>query len=400
MIDRYVVLPGRHERVVLALFTAHTYALDGAHATPYVLVISPEKRSGKSRLLGVLELMVARPWNVIGASEAAMFRKIAKHRPTLELDEIDAIFGSNSERTEPLRAILNAGNRPGATVARCVGEKQEVEDFPIFCAKVLAGIDSGHRIPDTIRDRAIAIHMQRKTGAEVVQRFRHRDADAEAAPIRDALDRWAGGACDVLLAADPLLPGELDDRAAEAWEPLLAIADLAGGEWPARARGAAVALSGEEDREEVAIGTLLLRAINKAYEDVDRLSTVDLLVSINADEELPFGGWREGKGLDPRGLARLLRPYRVKSRSIRLGEEVAKGYLRSQFDEVWDRWLPSPAGTVTSDTSVTEERPEETAPPFSEADVTDVTDVTAPSGGSRTATRLPAHRQDDWEWEK
>lgn len=384
MIERYVVLPGQHERTALALFVAHSHALGGAHATPYILVISPEKRSGKSRLLQVLELMVARPWNVVGTSEAAMFRKIAKDSPTLLLDEIDAIFGAHAERTEPLRAILNAGNRPGATVARCVGENRDVEDFPIYCAKVLAGIDSGHRIPDTIRDRAVAIHMKRKTGAETVARFRYRDAEAETAPIREELAKWGGATCEPLLDADPDLPDQLDDRAAEAWEPLFAIADRAGGGWPAKARAAAVVLSGEGDRDEVGTGTLLLRGIRNAFGNHDRLSTVDLLAGINSDDELPFGGWREEKGLDSRGLARYLRPYGVKSRSIRFSDGgVAKGYLKQQFEEAWERWL-TPDRTVTSDTSVTPTPDQATGEPLYKADVTDVTHVTPLAGRNQT----------------
>ena len=388
-LDRYVVLPGKHERHAVALWVAHAWALDGAHATAYILIVSPEKRSGKTRAMEVLELLVARPWRVTGASEAAMFRKIAKNRPTLLLDEIDAIFGSHSERTEPLRAILNAGNRPGATVARCVGENKDVEDFPIYCAKALAGIDNDHRIPDTIRDRAVTIRMQRKTGAEPVERLRHRTADAEAKPLRMEFEAWAAGAAvDLLLEADPDLPVELDDRAAEAWEPLLAIADLAAGEWPSRARAAAIALSGEEDRDEVTTGTMLLRAIRDAFGDSDRMATVDLLGTINADDELPFGGWREGKGLDGRRLAKLLKPYGVKPRPIRIDGEVAKGYLREQLEEVWQRWLPSsPDMTVTSVTSVTGDAgvTENSALASQCNAVTDVTDKSG-SNGAISAT--------------
>src|SRR5205823_4148061 len=120
----------------------HTYAIDAAYATPYVLILSPEKRSGKTRLIEVLAELVREPWSVVGASEAALFRRLAERRPTLLLDEIDAVFGSATERTEPVRAILNAGNRRGATVARCVGQGrvQQVEDFAVYSAKVLAGI--------------------------------------------------------------------------------------------------------------------------------------------------------------------------------------------------------------------------------------------------------------------
>ncbi len=205
VVRRYVVLPGDEERDALALFVAHTYAIDGAHATPYLLIKSPEKRSGKTRLQEVLELLVCRPWRVTAASEAAMYRKIAGDRPTLLLDEIDAIFGTFSERTEPIRALLNAGNRPGATVARCVGQRgDEVRDFNVYCAKALAGIDNGQRIPDTIRDRSITIAMRRKTVAERVRPFRFRSAKAETDTLRDQLEGWGERAVEALVGATPI----------------------------------------------------------------------------------------------------------------------------------------------------------------------------------------------------
>lgn len=340
---RFVVLPGEPEWTAFSLFVLHTYALEGAHATPYLLILSPEKRSGKTRVQEVLELLVAHPWRVTGASEAAIFRKIAQDRPTLLLDEIDAIFGTHSERTEPLRAILNAGNRPGATVARCVGEKgDQVRDFDVFCAKALAGIDKGERIPDTIRDRALTISMRRKTGAEPVERFRHRVADGEAEPLRAELAAWSDAVAERLLAAEPATPHELDDRAAEAWEPLFAIADLAGSDWPKRARAAAIALSAGGEQDDASLGALLLEAIRVAFAASDRMTSADLLAALNADEELPFGGWRDGKGLDSRKLAKLLRPYKVKPRTIRVGDDPNhRGYLREQFVDAWERWTPT-----------------------------------------------------------
>ncbi len=289
-LDRYVILPGDRQRHAEALWVRISWAVDGAHATPYLLTLSPEKRGGKTHNKETVELLVRAPWRVTGASEAAMFRKIEQSRPTLLLDEIDAIFSSHSDRTEPLRAVLNSGNRPGASVARVVGESHEVRDFSVFCPKMLSGIDKGSLIPDTIRDRSVTITMVRRTAAEPVERFRHRDADARAQPIREGFEGWALGAVDLLLAADPDLPHELDDRAAEAWEPLLAIADMAGGEWPRLAREAAIALSGQEDRDEVTIGTLLLEAIRGVIGDADRITTTSLLATINGDEELPFGG--------------------------------------------------------------------------------------------------------------
>ncbi len=245
-VRRYVVLPDEHHAAAMALWVAHTWAIDAAHATPYLLVLSAERRSGKSRLLEVVALLVRKPWSVVAASEAAMFRKIAAERPTLLLDELDAIFGSDAERTEWLRAVLNAGNRPGVAVARCVGPGHEVRDFEVFCPKLLAGIDTG-RLPDTIRDRAVELRLQRKTDDEPVARFRQRYAEIESLDLRNRLEEWAAEHEDALRAAEPNLPNALNDRAADAWEALLAIADLAGGQWPALARDAAVALIPSEE---------------------------------------------------------------------------------------------------------------------------------------------------------
>lgn len=183
-VARFSVLPGAAEAAAIDLFVFHTWAIGGAHATPYLVVVSPERRTGKTRLMEVLRLLTRCPWHTTSTTEAALFRKIDQDSPTLLLDEIDAVFGSNSERTEPLRAILNAGNRRGATATRVVPPKMEVRDFTVFCPKVLAGIDTG-RLPDTIKDRAIVVRMKRRHDGEMVERFRERNASADAAAITE-----------------------------------------------------------------------------------------------------------------------------------------------------------------------------------------------------------------------
>jgi len=343
LVERFVVLPGAAEATAIVLWVAHTWAIEGAHATPYLLVISAEKRSGKSRLLEVLSLPVARPWPLLGISEAALFRKIAKEQPTLLLDEIDAIFGSAVERTEPLRAVLNAGNRRGASVARCAGKDMtEVHDFPVFCPKLLAGIDTGTRLPDTIRDRSIAIRMMRRKQSEPVEKFRPRLVEPEAAKLKAEFEAWATDrALETLREAEPELPDELDDRQAEAWEPLLAIADLAGGEWPQRARAAARQLQSEKSEDGESLGVLVLRAIREVFEEKATIATQELLEGLNAREELPVGAWRGGAGLNAQGLRRLLRPYTIpRPENIRFGATVLRGYRREWFEEAWERYAP------------------------------------------------------------
>jgi hypothetical protein len=381
LIEKYVVLPSEEARTAIELFVLHSWAIEAAHSTPYMAIVSAEKQSGKTRLLEVVALVVREPWHTASTTEAALFRKIEVSEPTLLLDEIDAIFGSNTERTEPLRACLNAGNRRGASVARCVGKgtKMEVRDFSVFCPKVLAGIDTG-RLPETIQDRAVMLHMKRRREGEHVERMRYRFAVEEAAPLRADLEAWAAGALEELRDAIPELPDELGDRQADAWEPLLAIADLAGGDWGDRARSAAIELSATADGDEIGRGTQLLVGIRGALGGREVITTAELLEAINADDELPFGAWREGKGLDARTLARLLKPYGVKPRVLRVGDETPRGYRRQELRDVFERYLPihPPEAQQAKHTQHEERGP--TGNPDENGSVADVAQVALPAG--------------------
>jgi Protein of unknown function (DUF3631) len=210
----------------LALWTAHTHALDAADATPYLAITSPEKRSGKTRLLEVLELLTREPLPTANISDAALFRVVAAKRPTLLFDEVDVVF--KVREREELRGLLNAGYRRGAVAHRMGGaNNRTLETFPVFCPKALAGI--GNCLPDTLIDRSIPIRLQRRTRQERVERFRRRLIAPEGESFRDGLADWLEPQLDYLAELHPDLPDELDDRAQDCWEPLLALAELAGG---------------------------------------------------------------------------------------------------------------------------------------------------------------------------
>jgi Protein of unknown function (DUF3631) len=121
------------------------------------------------------------------------------------LDECDAILDRSNGSTEPLRALLNAGNRRGTSVPRCVGPTQKLFDFAIFCPKVLAGIGE---IPGTVKDRSIVVRMSRKRPDETVLRFRRREALKIAEPIEQAFASWAQDAVGDLELARPVVPGD------------------------------------------------------------------------------------------------------------------------------------------------------------------------------------------------
>jgi hypothetical protein len=245
-----------------ALWVLHTHALDAAEQSPYLAVTSAEKRSGKSRLLDVLELIVARPWRVVTPSEAVIFRKLDAQRSTLLLDECDAIFHDKSNgATEGLRALLNAGNRPGTRVPRCVGPSQTLTDFSVFSAKALAGIRD---LPDTVTDRSITIRLKRRSPVELVERFRRREVAPEGEMLRDRIADWLEPQLEELAAARPQLPDELDDRQQDCWEPLFALAEFIGDACLVRARTAALAL--DAIRDDNSAGVRLLDDIAAIFE--------------------------------------------------------------------------------------------------------------------------------------
>jgi hypothetical protein len=339
-VRRYVVLRPEQADTV-ALWIVHSHAADAAETTPYLAITSPEKRSGKSRLLEVLGRLVARPLATANISDAALFRAIAAERPTLLFDEVDAIFGKGATDREDLRGLLNAGWRRGQFVHRIGGaQKTTLEAFEVFSPKALAGI--GAPLPDTVADRSITISLKRKAPGETVERFRRREVDEAAEPLQRGIEAWAEANLDALAEARPEIPDVLDDRAADGWEPLLAIADRAGGKWPERARQAALTLSAGADREDDSLGVRLLADCRRVFGERDRLATAELLDGLAADDEAPWADWHGRGRITARGLARLLKPYGISSRTIRLDAgETPKGYLREQFEDAWSRYLPS-----------------------------------------------------------
>ena len=263
-VRRFVVL-SENQADALALWIAHTHAFEAADATPYLTVTSAEKRSGKTRLLEVAELLVREPLPTANISDAALFRAIEAKTPTLLLDEVDAIFGNKAREREELRGLLNAGYRRGALAQRMGGSRMsELQTFRVFCPKAFAGI--GDCLPDTITDRAIALRLERKTREERVERFRRREVVPAAEELRDRLADWLEPQLEELRNGWPSLPEELDDRAHDVWEPLFAIADLAGEAWPERARRVAVALSGKGAREDESLTARLLRDVHSVFD--------------------------------------------------------------------------------------------------------------------------------------
>ena len=376
-LGRYIAFPSEHDRVATALWVAHAHDVDAFESTPRLALLSPEPGSGKTRALEVIDTMVPSPMHVLSASTAAIFRTIDQERPTLLLDEVDAVFGKrgNADDNEDLRALLNAGHRNGATIPRCVGPTHEVKRFPVYAAVALAGLGD---LPDTLMTRSVVIRMRRRAPHEHVQPFRARIDVPPGLALRARLASWALEVAD-LLREYPEMPDGIDDRPADVWEPLLAVADAAGGAWPARGRAACLALAGASMSREASLGIRLLTDLHAIFDGHDKLSTADILDRLHKLEESPWAELR-GRPLDARGLAWRLGQYGISSRDVRIGESVVKGYTTEDLWDAWQRYVPShPGESATSATSATDQPPD---PPNGRR-VADVADVALPLGDER-----------------
>ncbi len=378
-LSRFVAYPSQHALVAHVLWIIHAWLMDAWESTPRIAFLSPEPGSGKSRALEVTEPLVPRPVHAVNTTPAYLFRKVSDEAgpPTILFDEIDTVFGPKAKDNEDIRGMLNAGHRKGAIAGRCVmrGKVVETEELPAYCAVALAGLDD---LPDTIMTRAVVVRMRRRAPGEHVEPWRLRVNGPEAGQLRDRIADWAGALTEQL-AGDfwPELPEQVTDRDADVWEALIAVADLAGGDWPERARGAAVALVAASKGRAPSLGVLLLRDIRTVFghDAAHELTTEQLLAGLNRMEEAPWSTIRRGESLDGRGLSQRLGKYGIGSK-LHAGERGLRGYTRAQFVDAWSRYLPDAPATSA---------PPATEPVEVGAHVADVADT---SGSARDAQPL------------
>ncbi|MFE4420869.1 DUF3631 domain-containing protein [Streptomyces sp. NPDC056817] len=347
---RFNVFPHEAAYIAVALWDAHAHLLDCFDSTPRIAFLSPEPGSGKSRALEVVETLVPQPMTAVNASAAALFRSVSNPngRPTILFDEIDTIFGPKAGDNEELRGFLNAGHRRTGVTYRCIGDggNQTVQAFPSYCAVAVAGLGA---LPDTIMTRSVVIRMRRRARNERVEAFRARLHEAEGHKLRDRLAQWTEQARTSVMGAWPEMPDGVTDRPADVWEPLLAIADAAGGAWPTRAREACVTLVTESKaNDKGSLGVRLLTDLrDHVMAGIDRLPTVAILDRLNALDDAPWADLH-GKPLDNRRLSKMLAEYMtadnepIASRNIKAAGSVLKGYYSADLWDAWARYCPPP----------------------------------------------------------
>jgi len=337
--NRYAVTP-KHTDVVLALWSLHTWVFDSFDITPYLVVTSPTRRCGKSLVLTMLQWLCCRAKKNDSMSKAAIYRSVEAERPTLVLDETSWVVDLKDER----QGILCGGFERNGFVEVCEGEGANitVRRYSTYCPKAFGIIG---KLTATLMDRSIEIAMQRKTKVDRVERLGRRD-NARYAELRRQCLRFANDNREAVAAVKPKAPSGLNDRALDIWEPLLAIAEHIGGEWPKLACDAAVALSGEESAAEE-ISVELLRDIENEFNHTGSvaLTTKTLLAGLCADEERPWATYNKGKPISDRQVGNLLKRFKILSNTVhpnQTGVNQAKGYHRADFEGAFERYLTRP----------------------------------------------------------
>jgi putative DNA primase/helicase len=340
-VKRFIVCQDETAHAV-ALWVAMTWLIDVVQVAPLAIITAPEKRCGKSMLLFLISRLAYRPLAASNITPSALFRSIDAWSPTLLVDEADAFMKDNEE----LRGILNCGHtRDSAYIIRTVGDTFTPTRFNVWGAKALAGI--GH-LADTLMDRAITLELRRKLPHEEVERLRYAEPNLFET-LAAKLARFSNDYREEIRKARPELPHNLHDRAQDNWEPLLAIAGVAGGAWPELSVKAALKLSGN-DSPSMTVGTELLSDIQEIFNEkqVDRISTTDLIKALCADDEKSWATYNRGKSISPRQVSSRMKDYGITSQTIRIGSTTVKGYTLDRFNEAFSRYLsPPPVTSVT-----------------------------------------------------
>ena len=359
-LKRFVAYPSEAACSAHTLWCVHTHLMDAWESTPRINFWSKEPSSGKTRCLEVTEPLVLNPIETVNVSPAYIFRKVGESNEsdtfvTILFDEVDTVFGPKARDTnEELRGLINAGHRRGGFAGRCtmVGNRAVPEEIPAYAAVALAGLGD---LPDTVLLRSVSIGLRRRLPDEKVEPYRRRTHRKEGEALRARIERWADHIRETVTAVWPEMPEGIEDRNADVWEALLAIADAAGGEWPTRARDAAKEMVGAASDDPKSLGIQLLkdlRATYNEYKDTEYLSTDVILNRLCEMEESPWGDLR-GKAITSRVLARMLKPYGVRPKVHRHGTITLRGYAREDLHDPWLRYLPISGRVETSATDVT-----------------------------------------------
>ncbi|UNU73653.1 DUF3631 domain-containing protein [Moraxella nasovis] len=333
LVNRHIVID-EPLKVAFVLWVMFSYLVDISDIAPIAWITAPEKSCGKSTLLGLFERVVNRPFVTQNPTMAVIYRVMERYKPTLLVDEID----TNLKHNDKLLGIVNSGySRHNSKTARTNMDKGGGFDvFDSFGAKVFCGIGE---MKGTFASRAIRFELRRKGKDDKVHRLNkatlpHSQTDI----IRQKCKRWAMDNRQAVAGVQiELLP--IDDRSFDNWYILLQIATVLGKY--DTAKHACLAMC--QIKGEPSINEQLLADIREIWNG-ERMSSKLLLEKLNALDEAMWQTINNGQEMTAHQFAKKLKSFGIKSKDMRIKDNptTIKGFLKSDFQKVWDNYLPPP----------------------------------------------------------
>lgn len=336
---RFVSFPSEAAEVAAVLFAAHSHAVNSEEqlafdTSPRIAFLSKEPGSGKTVAMETMGALMYCSQVVVDLTPASFAQLVHEQRAAVLLDEIDVLFGGGQAKSV-LRSLLNAGyRRKGAFWMRA--NKPPVA---IFGAVAFAGMDAKFASAAplaALRSRTIMIKMVRTD--KHVESYRPREHDPLADALRRDLTKWVHRHLGEILEDWPTdIPEGIVGRKLELAEPLLMIADCAGGHWPESARTALAELLGNEspEEQEALIGEQLLDALRTLFGDQESLTTVEIVSALYALPDSPWKRLWPNPGTAPKALSQMLGDD-VTAVPLRRGDKVMRGYKREDLEMLWE----------------------------------------------------------------
>jgi putative DNA primase/helicase len=181
--------------------------------------------------------------------------------------------------------------------------------------------------------------LKRRTPDEKVARLRV-GRTPELFELASKATRWVADNRKLVGMCEPFIPDAIYNRAADNWEPLLAIAEVIGDYVPERARKVALAACGIE--EEPSLGAMLLADIRDVFEErgCNEIPSEVLVAALVAMMDKPWCECNRGKPLTQNGLARKLKGFEIRPKDVGPENARVKGYKLTWFEDAFARYLP------------------------------------------------------------
>jgi len=358
-LKRYVHYTDDHCLTTHVLWCAHAHLMEHWDISPRLGFFSAMPGSGKTNALMLTSYLCAPPdraGNVsISVSPATLARQgedAAGRAPDIQpqfLDEIDNLYNAASKdgSADLTTAILNGGYKRGNSYERMVGaNRDQVKRFGIFGAVGIAGLGRA-RLPDSLSDRLLRIPMEPIKSGESVERFRQRILEGEHRSYRDALWEFCDRADGKIDIESVAIPEALSGRDIDNWEPLLAVGEVAGNDWAARGRRAAMwfcALKAMTKRDSLALR--LLKEVVEYLQEVTKAETAQIYQHLCNKSGAP---WRDLKFFNESWIRETLYqfPGAPRQGDVRISQGRVQGFHVDWFADLIERYI-SPE--VTPDT--------------------------------------------------